>query len=65
MGGRGANNRMYLFFFVDKYNGFVTGGTYKWGGGGLITADVLFSLQVHGPVTQWGRFLVGKGRGHS
>ena len=43
----------------------VTGGTYKWGGGGLITADVLFCLQVHGPVTQWGRFSVGKGRGHS
>ena len=31
MGGRGANNRMYLFFFVYKCNGFVTGGTYKWG----------------------------------
>ena len=24
------------------------------GGGGLITADVLFCLRVHGPVTQWG-----------
>ena len=30
------------------------------GGGGLITADVLFCLQVRGPVTQW-----GGGRGNS
>ena len=46
---------MYIFCCL-QVNGPVTVGNYKWGrgGGGLITADVLFCLQVHGPVTQWG-----------
>ena len=61
-GGRGANF-LDLFFCCLLVNGPVTGRNYKWEGGGLITADVLFCLQVHGPVTQWGRFSVGRGGG--
>ena len=33
------------------------------GEGELITTDVLFCLQVHGPVTQQGHFSVGRGGG--
>ena len=63
-GGRGANFLDVLFCCLLA-NRPVTGGNYKWGGGGLITADVLFCLRVHGPVTQWGRFSVGRWGGHS
>ena len=47
-------NFLDVFFCYLQVNGPVTRGNYKWGGGGLITADVLICLQVHGPVTQWG-----------
>ena len=35
------------------------------GGGGLITADVLFCLQGNRLVTQWGRFSFGGGGAES
>ena len=40
-GGGGANNRMYYSLFV---NWPVTGGTSKWGEGGLITGCDYFFL---------------------
>ena len=42
---------------ILQVNGPVTGGTYRWGEGGLQT-DVLLCLQGNGLVTQWGRFSV-------
>ena len=64
VGGGGANF-LDVFFCCLQVNGPVSGGNYKWGGRGLITADVLFCLQVQRPVTQLGCFSVGRGRGHS
>ena len=51
-GEGGANNRMYYSLFV---NGPVTGGTSKWGKGGLITGCNYFCrcLQVKW-VFNWG-----------
>ena len=58
--GGGANNRMYYSLFV---NGPVTGGTSKWGEGGLITGcDYFFFVYkyngfVTGGTYKWGRGL--------
>ena len=51
-GGGGANDRMYYSLFV---NGPVTGETFKWGKGGLITGCNYFfvCLQVKW-VCNWG-----------